>query len=511
MKKNLLLLLVLFSLFIFAGCDDPDEGDNEGDYEMISNEVKAFDYGGKEMSIFTVRANEFDYNYTDPNDPMKTPANPENTAYWNVVEKTTKEIQSKYNVKLKWVDATTASAGQTIWNHLQSVYASGQMYDIVSITGEEFPYMYSNDMVQELTDSMLSADVVELLWGGADGFQYNAIKHLDKRWGISVSNTIYDIANTTKDSQWLPILYYNKELLEDAGIQKMPGEYFLEGTWSWDVFEDMCEQVVQNLPGVSGLGDHFYGAGIQNFLGTNSTYVFDAYGNMGFYSTNAQEVYSRWNQWYSSGVVKNLTYNVNTNGAPDTWYDHLWFRDGLVAFTSGKFIQASNYWGDIDFSIVPYPFGPKSASSSDPTKIDESKYNSNLYALGQFYTVPKGKNASQCYQILAEFMGGLKNYYTHADDEDATVEEFANSIFDIGDDAALETLKFLNRTGNYYIIGSAVPSGIFRQSIRDNYNNKSQWYGQMWSYLESRRAELDPDNPNNFWKTIFGEPGNLAK
>ncbi len=509
-KKNLFsAVLCLLLLFVLIGCGD--DTPTPPDEQNGNSNIETFDLQGKTIRIFTNRAADYDYDYSDAYDPTKIRNDDDNHEYWYVVEKVTKSIESRYNCNIEWVDGTTAAVEGTIWNHLKSVYSSGQMYDIVSITGEEFPYMYSNDMVQELKDDMLPDEVKELFWGGKDGFQYNAYTHLGKKWGVGGSNNIFDRLNTqTRDNAFAPILYYNIDLLRSAGIEKMPGEYFEEGTWSWEVFEDMCEQVVANLPGVSGLGDHFYAAGIQNFIGANGSYIFDAYGNIGFYSTAAQEVYSKWNEWYEAKILRNFTYEVN-GSSPDTWYTQHWFRDQEVAFTSGRLQYLTGYWKDINYSIVPYPFGPNAASADDPDKIDESKYNLNVYTTGYFWTVPKGKDAAKMYQLLAEFYGGLKEYYTDADDLDKTLENIALEYFDYEDETALKVLKYVQENMNFYIIQSAVPSGIFRQSIREAYNKSSNWYGQMYTYLLSRRAELDPDNPNNFWKSIFGEPGNLAQ
>ena len=512
MRKLLSFILVFVAVCLLVGCttDNPGPGPGPGpDEKNPISDVEGFDLGGKTVKIFTRRAADFDYAYSNPLDPTKVRNDDENEEYWTIVEDVTKAIETKYNCKIEWVDATSAVTGGSIWNHLKSVYASGEMYDIVSITGEEFPYMYSNGMVLELPDDYLSDDVVDLFWGGEEGFQYNYYKHLDKRWGVGGSNNIYDAKNTAGDNAPLPVLFYDIDLLKSAGITKMPSEYYEEGTWSWDVFEEMCKQVVERVPGSSGLVDHFYSGGIQTFIGSNGSFIFDTYGNMGFYSEAAQQVYTQWEEWYNAKLIRNFTYET-TGAAPDVWYNQRWFRDEDVAFIAGRLSYASAYWNEINYSIVPYPFGPNAAQDSDPTKIDNEKFNINVYTTGYFWTVPKGGDLRH-YQLLAEFYGGLKAYYPNADDTEATIDEIAIEFFDYSDETAADVLKYVQNNMNFYIIQSAVPSGIFRQSIREHYNKSSNWYGQMYTYLLSRRAELDPDNPNNFWKSTFGEPGIQAQ
>lgn len=472
--------------------------------EDVSDPIETFDLGGAVVQIYTSRAEEFDPNYvTNSSNPFAVRWHEEDTVYWSIIENLVDDIETKYNCKLKFVDANNYASS---WNHLKEKYASNSMYDIVAITGEEFPYMYANDMVQELPDNLLPDNVINLFWGGKDGFQYNSIKHLGSRWGVSLSNTIFDITNTAKDYTYPQLLYYNKDILTEAGITKMPDEYFLEGTWSWEIFETMINQIRTSMPSVNGLADHAYNAGIMNFLGSNGTFLFDSYGELGFYSNAAQEVYSKWNTWYNAKIIYNYTYETGT--IPDSYLDQKWFQEGLVAFTSGRYTHAVNYWKDIDYSIVPYPYGPNASNSEG--KLDESKYISNIYSPGYFWMVPKGKDAAKMYQIIAEFMGGLKEYYTDADDEEQTIKNFSNELFSYGDEGAYQTLLFIQRTMNLSIVQSAIPNGIFRQAIREHYTKGSNYYGQMFTYMQSRRAELDQNNPNNFWKSIFGAPGNTT-
>ena len=474
--------------------------------QSAADQVEAFDYGGKTIRIATHRAADFDYNYSSPLDPTKIRNNDDNTEYWDVVERTTKYIEKKYNCKFEWIDLTTISESNT-WTHYQNVYASNDMYDIIEDDGEVFSYLYANDMLQELPEDYLSDAAASLLWGGADGYQYNAFKHLDKKWGIGSTNTIYDVDATLKANAFTPILYYNLDILKDAGIEKMPSEYWEEGTWTWDVFETMCLQVVNNLPGVQGFIDHAYAGGIQNFLGANGTFVFDDYGNMGFYSEAAQAVYTKWQSWTDSHVLYNYTWSGT--GAPDSYWDRRWFPSGASAFAVGYFSDINTYWKDLNVSCVPYPAGPN-AQNSDGT-INMDKYNFNWYACGYFWSVPKNKDL-RLYQILAEFYGGLKEYYTNADDLDATIEDFVYERFPFDEcEYVIDLFKYIQENMNFFIIQSAVPSGIFRQAIREHYNKSSAFYGEMWNYMVSRRSELDPDNPNNFWKCIFGEPGNVAQ
>ncbi len=522
MKKFIVVVLTILAIFTIAGCNSKQTTSKTSTKSTVTsstksssssttedNKVEAFDLKGAEVKIYTKRAQDYDYAYANPLDPTKIRNNDEDTAYWSVVEKVTKYIENKYNCKIKWVDDATVRTETNAWSHLQNQYASGNMYDIVEITGEEFPYMYSNGMVQELKEDVLSKEAKELFWGGEDGFQYSAYVHLDKKWGVGCSNTIWDIQNSTTISTPLPVLFYNVDMLKEAGIEKMPNEYWKEGTWSWDVFEEMCTTLLNNVSTLKGaVTDHFYSGGIMNLLGANGTYIFDDYGNMGFYSEASQEVYKRFNSWYDKKIEKNLEYNGGSTVV--SWWSQKDFSNLEVAFSTNILARCQTYWQDVNYSVVPYPFGPNAALASDPTKINEDKYKVNVYTTGYFWTVPKGKDV-RLYQLLAEFYGGMKEYYTNADDIDATIEDIHLQLFAFDDENSLEVMKYVQENMTFSIIMSAVPSGIFRQAIREHYTKTSPYYGNMWGYMQSRQKELAPENPNNFWKSIFGDPGIVAQ
>lgn len=77
----------------------------------------------------------------------------------------------------------------------------------------------------ETDESYVSADeFAEGLWGGArrDGNIY----------GVTVDNNPF-------------LMYYNKNILKEAGINKSPQDHFEEGTWNWDTFAQITEEIVE--------------------------------------------------------------------------------------------------------------------------------------------------------------------------------------------------------------------------------------------------------------------------
>jgi multiple sugar transport system substrate-binding protein len=40
------------------------------------------------------------------------------------------------------------------------------------------------------------------------------------------------------------VLWYNKKLLQDAGVSQMPADLAKAGQWNWQAFQTMLEQIV---------------------------------------------------------------------------------------------------------------------------------------------------------------------------------------------------------------------------------------------------------------------------
>lgn len=59
------------------------------------------------------------------------------------------------------------------------------------------------------------------------------------------------------------LCYYNKTAFEQAGV-KSPGDYFMEGNWTWDTFEKAGEEITQDLDG-DGVNE-MYGSGTYFWL-----------------------------------------------------------------------------------------------------------------------------------------------------------------------------------------------------------------------------------------------------
>lgn len=68
------------------------------------------------------------------------------------------------------------------------------------------------------------------------------------------------------------IMWYNKKLLTDAGVTKMPADIQKEGGWNWDAFTTICEQVV--AAGKRGYVFEKWTAHMYSFVTTNGGKVY---------------------------------------------------------------------------------------------------------------------------------------------------------------------------------------------------------------------------------------------
>ena len=120
--------------------------------------------------------------------------------------------------------------------------------------------LISSKSIIDLTDKLNSSasqskpdDFFQGLWGPArteDG----------KIWGVPVD------CNPM-------VIWYNKQLLQDAGVTTMPADLAKDNKWTWQAFQDMCKQVVDK--GKRGFVQENWFGPIYGWVTTNGGKVFD--------------------------------------------------------------------------------------------------------------------------------------------------------------------------------------------------------------------------------------------
>ncbi|WP_059104108.1 ABC transporter substrate-binding protein [Shouchella shacheensis] len=148
-----------------------------------------------------------------------------NPAEQEVYQRAVDEFNEMHDdVEVSMTGIPADSYFRTIMTRLQG----GQAPDVFYVGAENISTLIGNETIVELSDfletdaSHVTADEFpEDIWGAA--------KQDDQIYGLSV------------DSNPM-LMYYNKTLLENAGV-KSPQEHYEEGNWNWETFEQVTGQL----------------------------------------------------------------------------------------------------------------------------------------------------------------------------------------------------------------------------------------------------------------------------
>lgn len=190
--------------------------------------------------------------------------------------------------------------------------------------------------IEDLTDFLESSEsyvkpdeFAEGLWGGSrkDGRIY----------GVAVDNNPF-------------LMYYNKNVLEEAGIDKSPQEHFEEGTWNWDTFEKMTADIV--AAGKKGYVGESSGVHTFSWVWSNGGELYDDDGNIVLDSNEkAQEAFK-----YLEGLIENG--NITYAGAlPKGQGADAMFMSNQVGFVAaGRWLTPMFSENEnLDFDYIPWP------------------------------------------------------------------------------------------------------------------------------------------------------------
>lgn len=201
-------------------------------------------------------------------------------------------------------------------------------------------------------------------------------------------------------------IYFNKRLLEDAGIDpNKPYELQEAGEWTWDALVDMCAQVQRDVDN-DGVIDVY--ALTQN----DSDFINGAvYSNNGDYVGKDADGYVY--KLESDETVEALTWAVDTlnqyklpypEGANWDYYVQA-FVNGEAVFCTEAAYKAGGDWSTMedDFGFVCFPKGPK---ASDYTNI----YSNNPVAIPACYDAEKAWNLAFAYNLWTDPVPGYEDY-----------------------------------------------------------------------------------------------------
>lgn len=206
-------------------------------------------------------------------------------------------------------------------------------------------------------------------------------------------------------------MYFNKRLLEDAGIDpKTLYDYQENGEWTWDKFEEVC-QAVQEDTDNDGVIDRY---AMANF--TSLFYPLAVYSNGGdfiamdesgkyYNDLESEETLEALNWAYDMLQKYEMVYPADA--AWDYWITA--YVNGEAVFTADECYRAGQFNNDFamedDFGFLCFPKGPK---MDDYTNI----YSDNVYAIPACYDADKAWKLAFAYNLYTEPVPGFEDFAT---------------------------------------------------------------------------------------------------
>ncbi len=207
-------------------------------------------------------------------------------------------------------------------------------------------------------------------------------------------------------------MYFNKRLLEEAGIDPMaPYDMQANGTWTWEAFEDMLKTVQQDTDN-DGTTDIW---GITLNEGVMVTAAVFSNGGKFIGKENGQYTYNFDDAETVQALewVKNIfdTYDWNgpndEEGNPPSWdYYQQQFKAGGAAFLCDQQYCATpgNLFADMEdeLGFVMFPAGPKGSL----THCAED----NIYCIPGFYDADRAWKCAFAYNLYYDLVPGYEDY-----------------------------------------------------------------------------------------------------
>ncbi len=197
-------------------------------------------------------------------------------------------------------------------------------------------------------------------------------------WGASISPE-GRYFGTTVDCNPL-VLWYNKDLLTEAGVTTMPADLYEAGGWTWTAFQAMCDQIKTAGKTPYVLPDWW--AGRYGWVTTNGGIVYENGQFVGH--QNAQTVAGF--QFVADNMAsENFVY---AGGLPEGQGDTVLMMSGQLGFTSlgrwGLPLFKENPALNVD--IVPYPTNTGNKIEPAPVAVAYMAVNAATKAPEQAFT-----------------------------------------------------------------------------------------------------------------------------
>ncbi|MDO5732390.1 MAG: extracellular solute-binding protein [Eubacteriales bacterium] len=246
------------------------------------------------------------------------------------------ELEKKWNVKLEFPEPPNVE-WKEVPDAMAKAHAAGApIADIMDLSRTYLPKLVRNNAIEDMTDVLSDHQIAE--------------RYLDI---MTFAGKIYGVAPFVGGEG----LYYNRKMINDAGMEKTPSEMFVEGKWSYSDFLAYLEELSAKLPKDS---KPFY---IDPYYwmifapAANGGRLIDTDGKVHYTDPSMIETLDLLVQLKNKGLLFDPI--KDEKGDPDYWSTpaQTFEKGSQVAMCHRASWQAEGLVDKIEFGFVPYPWG----------------------------------------------------------------------------------------------------------------------------------------------------------
>ncbi|MDF2542516.1 MAG: hypothetical protein K0S47_2234 [Herbinix sp.] len=413
------------------------------------------------------------------------------------------QVLEKLNVKIEFVQYPT-DVNEII---LQTVLAGDPIADIVRITNNSQGQILAQNVLQpldEYADLFSDPDDAWIYWGKVYGHNY----FMNNVMRVGSNDLLcYNIGMLSK-----------VEALKVDGKTKYPADYFVEGNWTWSVFEDYLQKVddhwKQVWDGHRAYQTDYRSATLQAIYANGG----EVYGDngIGIDSDQTKEAVSYINRLIQKGLMfSENQYNNSSEvvGLMDTWrfqWGHSAFVN-LPQWLSRDMVGAFAERGDA-MGVVPFP-------RPDGVALDDPSYR-QLNDATDCYGVPKGidkERTELAVKVFKEYTQSFHKKMANSDKAmdyiqsdaslknaairlnlDITNEEYGENIF--------KSFQYLTQGANAVVNDYSKNAGIYDFWSRDILGDSLYGINGAPEYsvqVEAKMGQIN-DLMNNYTTALSG-------
>ncbi|MEK3889732.1 ABC transporter substrate-binding protein [Bacillus sp. FSL K6-3431] len=300
-----------------------------------------------------------------------------NPAEIKVYQRALDEYQKQNkNVEIKLIPVP----GDNYEQKLMTELSGGSANDIFYVGSETISKLIETGKIADLTDFLDSSGSFVKADEFADGL-WGAAKKDEKIYGVSVDNNPF-------------LMYYNKKVLAEAGVEKTPQDYFDEGKWNWEAFAEITGKI--NAAGKKGFVAENNSGHLFSWVWSNGGQLYDDEGNYILEENEkAQETFK-----YLADLVKdgNVTY---AGSLPKGQGADAMFMSNQVGFVAaGRWLTPMfSENKSLEFDYIPWP--TNTGNKMEPAAIaiaymsvsKNSKHIEEAMKFMSFYTSAEGQKS----------------------------------------------------------------------------------------------------------------------